>query len=103
MAINSIGSINSLSPARSLFETVEATQADNSKIPFADYLQEAMNNTNQLLLDSDLIANEFAIGNTDNIHQVQIAAQKAEIALQFTMQIRSKIMDAYNEIMRMQI
>jgi flagellar hook-basal body complex protein FliE len=103
MAVNSIGSINSLLPSRSLFETSEAVQTDNSKIPFADYLKEAMNNTNQLLIDSDNIANEFAVGNIDNIHQVEIAAQKAEIALQFTMQIRNKIMDAYSEIMRMQI
>jgi len=32
-----------------------------------------------------------------------IAAQKADIAIQFTLQIRNKILDAYNEIMRMQI
>ena len=34
---------------------------------------------------------------------VTIAAEKADTALQFTLQIRNKIMDAYTEIMRMQI
>lgn len=103
MAINAIGSVNSLAPSRSLFETLETNNTDNSKIPFSDYLNEALDNTNKLLLDSDKIAADFAAGRTDNIHQVEIAAEKADIALQFTMQIRTKILDAYNEIMRMQI
>ena len=103
MAISGIGSVNSLAPSRSLFETLETGKTDNTKIPFSDYLNEALDNTNQLLLDSDKIATDFAAGKTDNIHQVVIAAEKADIALQFTMQIRTKIMDAYNEIMRMQI
>jgi len=72
-------------------------------IRFSEYLNEALNNTNQLLLDADRIADDFAAGRTDNIHQVAIAAEKADIALQFTMQIRTKLLDAYNEIMRMQI
>lgn len=102
MAIGGIGSVNSLAPSRSLFETLETGKTVNS-IPFSEYLNEALDNTNQLLLDSDKIAADFAAGRTDNIHQVEIAAEKADIALQFTMQIRTKIMDAYNEIMRMQI
>lgn len=102
MAINGIGSANSLAPSRSLFEMLETDKTDTS-IPFSEYLDEALQNTNQLLLESDRIAADFAAGRTDNIHQVQIAAEKADIALQFTMQIRNKIMDAYNEIMRMQI
>ena len=70
---------------------------------FMQYLKDAMNETNKLLLDSERLADDFAAGRTDNIHQVLIAAEKADIALQFTMQIRNKILDAYNEIMRMQI
>jgi flagellar hook-basal body complex protein FliE len=50
-----------------------------------------------------MLTEDFAAGRTDNIHQVMIAAEKSDIALQFTMQIRNKILDAYNEIMRMQI
>jgi len=103
MAINNISGLNTLAPTRSLFETLDGQQAEDVGIPFSEYLKEAISNTNQLLLDSDKIADEFAAGMVDDIHQVEIAAQKADIALQFTMQIRNKIMDAYNEIMRMQI
>jgi flagellar hook-basal body complex protein FliE len=103
MAVSSIGSINSLIPSKSLFETQESNSTDYSKIPFADYLKQAMNTTNKLLLESDSISNDFAAGLTDNIHAVQIAAEKADTALQFTLAIRNKIMEAYSEIMRMSI
>jgi flagellar hook-basal body complex protein FliE len=101
---NNLLNVNSLAPSKSLFETLAANETgNNGSIPFSDYLTQAVNNTNQLLLDSDQAANDFAAGKTDKIHQVEIAAQKADIALQFTMQVRNKILDAYNEIMRMQI
>lgn len=104
MAINQIGTAGSLAPTRSIFESLEKQDAAGSvKIPFSDYLNEALNNTNNLLLKADNLANDFAAGRTDNIHQVAIAAEKADIALQFTMQVRNKILDAYSEIMRMQI
>jgi len=71
--------------------------------PFSEYLKNAVKETNTLLLESEKLADQFAAGITDNIHEVLIAAEKASIALQFTTQIRNKILDAYNEIMRMQI
>lgn len=104
MDMNEIGSIGSLAPSRSLFEKLEKQNAISSvSVPFSDYLQQAMNNTNSLLIEAGNLANDFAAGKIDNIHQMSIAGEKASIALQFTMQIRNKIMDAYSEIMRMQI
>ena len=38
-----------------------------------------------------------------SIHSVVLAGEKAEVALQLTLQIRNKVLDAYNEVMRMQI
>ena len=70
---------------------------------FTEFLKDALNKTNDLQIESQKLQEDFAAGRTDNIHQVMIAAEKADIALQFTIQIRNKILDAYNEIMRMQI
>ncbi len=104
MALNEIGRIGSLVPTRSLFETLEEKEPSGSvTVPFSDYLKQALNSTNSLLMNASGLANDFAAGKIDNIHQVAIASEKADIALQFTMQIRNKIMDAYSEIMRMQI
>lgn len=103
MPINEIGSAGSLAPSRSLFETIDEQKGAVSSIPFSDYLKQAINDTNNILIESDNLADQFAAGKTDNIPQVLIAAQKADVALQFTMQIRNSILDAYKEIMQMQI
>jgi flagellar hook-basal body complex protein FliE len=42
-------------------------------------------------------------GSGDSLHTAMIDAQKAELALQLTVQIRNKVIDAYNEIMHMQV
>ncbi len=66
-------------------------------------LKDSIQKVNQLQLESQNLNNQLVAGNIDNVHQVVIASQKAELALQFTLQVRNKILDAYNEIMRMSI
>ncbi|NLH96663.1 MAG: flagellar hook-basal body complex protein FliE [Clostridiaceae bacterium] len=97
-----VGTADSLAPSHSILETGSKT-GNPGAIPFADYLKLALYRTNDLLLEVDRLADDFAAGRTDNIHQVMLAGEKANIALQFTLQIRNKLLDAYNEIMRMQI
>jgi flagellar hook-basal body complex protein FliE len=100
MAINSIQALNGINAYRN-----QASQTGSSEgfMSFGDYLKDAVSKANDLGLQSEKLADEFAAGNTDNIHEVMIAAEKADIALQFIMQVRNKILDAYSEIMRMQI
>jgi len=76
---------------------------NSNKISFGEILKNSLLKVNQLQLESQKLNEQLAIGNVENVHQVIIAAQKAELALQFTLQIRNKILDAYNEIMRMSI
>lgn len=46
---------------------------------------------------------KFALGETENTHDLSIALQKASTALQYTVAIRDKLLEAYKEIMQMQI
>ena len=102
MAVNGISTFNAISP--SIFnKATEIGGGESVSKSFGEFFSEALNKVNDLQLQSEQLTNDFAAGKTDNIHQVMIAAEKADISLQFTMQIRNKIMDAYNEIMRMQI
>jgi len=98
-----IGTLTSLKPLPSMLDKTAQDDAGTTDVPFADYLKSALDTTNSLLLDSESLANDFAAGRTDDVAGVMISAQKAEIALQFTTQVRSKILDAYKEIMNMQI
>ncbi len=70
---------------------------------FSNVLDNALNKVNQLQLDSEKYNMLLSIGEVDNLHDVTIAAEKANIALQLTLSIRNKVVEAYQEIMRMQI
>lgn len=73
---------------------------------FDDMFQSAMNvinQTNQLQKKAEQMGTDFALGKIENIHDVMIMQEKASVALQYTVQLKNGIMDAYNEIMRMQM
>ena len=81
-----------------------SVKTDNSiESSFGDYLKNAISDASKLQTDASIATENLATGQIDDIHSVMIAVEKSEIALQFTMAVRNKILDAYNEIMRMQI
>jgi flagellar hook-basal body complex protein FliE len=72
-------------------------------LSFTDFLNNAIKDANKLQIESEQLNQAFAMGLNDNLHQVLIASEKANIALQFTIQIRNKVLEAYQEIMRMPV
>ncbi len=100
MAINSI---NGLSPITPMTFGKNDNVDNNKTLNFGEILNNAINSVNDLQIESRNLGLDLAVGKTDNIHEVVIAGEKADIALQLMMQVRNKIMDAYSEIMRMQI
>ena len=70
---------------------------------FAATLKEAIGNVNELQKTSDVEMQKLATGRSDNIHDVMIAAEKADIALKLMVQMRNKIIEAYQEIMKMPV
>lgn len=101
MNIPGIGRLPDIAPVPS--SPVSSGEVKSSEAGFSTFLNEAINKVNSLQEKSAETAQAFAAGLTDNIHQVMIDAEKASIALQFTLQVRNKILDAYSEIMRIQI
>jgi flagellar hook-basal body complex protein FliE len=79
------------------------SQSKEAQGSFADTLKSAIDNVNQLQKVSDKSAQDLATGRTDNVADVMIAAEKADIALRVMVQVRNKIIDAYQEIMKMQV
>lgn len=70
---------------------------------FGEILSQMLNSINQMQKNSAYLGNLLAAGEIDDLHTLMIESEKADLALQFTLQIRNKILDAYNEIMRMPI
>ena len=70
---------------------------------FSDLFREKLNEVNELQKDSQAVTASFAAGETDNVHNVMIAAEKAKVAVNLTTAVQTKVLDAYNEIMRLQV
>ncbi|GAB7388214.1 flagellar hook-basal body complex protein FliE [Bacillaceae bacterium] len=77
-----------------------AAQAAES---FAQVLRTYLDNVNRQQLTAEKLAEKLATGEVANVHDVMIAAQKASLSLQLTVEIRNRAVEAYQEIMRMQI
>lgn len=70
---------------------------------FLGLLDNAINKVNQLQVENEEYNAKLAVGELDNLHDLTIASEKANISLQLTMGIRNKVIEAYKEIMRIQI
>ena len=101
-ALNSVNGTVTVSPnslTGMLAEKAEGTM-------FEAFLNTAIDNvktTNSYLSDAENEKIRFALGETDNTHDLTIAMDKASTALQYTVAIRDKVMEAYKELMQIQI
>jgi len=68
-----------------------------------DSAMQLLSDTNNQIAEADQLALDFTLGKVDSIHEVMIAQEKANVALQYTVQLRDGFLDAYNEIMRLQM
>ena len=90
------------SPALSL-PTVRQPAAGEAAKPFGELLKDAVDQVNRLQDQADTLANQLASGQLNDVHQVMVAMEKASLALQLTIQVRNKVIEAYQEMMRTQV
>jgi flagellar hook-basal body complex protein FliE len=86
----------------SSLEQVAPQKEENNK-NFGEFLTDALGEVNGLQQNAAKASFDLAAGKLQDISQVTIAAEKATIAMQLTMQVRNKVIDAYQEVMRMQV
>ncbi len=70
---------------------------------FEDTLKATLQEVNETIQASDKAAKDFATGKAENLHDVMISMEKADVALRTVTAVRSKMVEAYNEIMRMPV
>lgn len=110
MALESISSLLNISDISSdygekLTESIGSASGSSEK-SFDSVFQSALEllkETNDISNAAELEEIRFAMGDSENLHDLTIALRKAEIAVQYTVAVRDKVLDAYKEIMNMQI
>lgn len=99
MQVDSIGGIASiLNPAQA---SSPVKQAEGSS--FSDVLTSALQEAQTEGTKSDEQTLSLLSGDITDLHTATIQAQKAELTLDLAIQIRNKVVDAYNEVMRMSV
>lgn len=99
--MNLPGGIKPAGPAGGL--EINKTQAEPAGQSFKDILMKKISEVNDLILDKDSAVGALAAGKTDNVSEVLVAVEKADQAFKALMQIRNKLLEAWQEIERMQI
>ncbi|KJS23496.1 MAG: hypothetical protein VR72_01380 [Clostridiaceae bacterium BRH_c20a] len=94
--------ISSIQPIK--LETMQSLEDKKTSAGFKDVLEQALAEVNNLQNSADSTAIAFASGHPNiDIHDVMIGMEKAQLALQLTIEVRNKLVEAYQEIMRMQL
>ncbi|WP_054941084.1 MULTISPECIES: flagellar hook-basal body complex protein FliE [Paenibacillus] len=81
---------------------VESGEVTGSKQSFGSYLEDALNQVAGQEQQAKDMSNKFVLGEV-NIDEAMISSQQALLSLQLTTQVRNKVIEAYQEIMRTQI
>jgi len=107
MAMDGLSSLQDIYKTGGIVSAAKAEQASKAtnNTTFEALFQSALS----LIHETDELTNQaeeeeikYAIGQSDSTHNLQIAQQKANLSLQYTIAVRSAVVDAYKEIMNLQ-
>lgn len=73
----------------------------NNGASFDNILMKSLKEVNSAQISANNAVNSLVAGKTENIHETMIQMQKASISFQMMMEVRNKLVDAYNEIIKM--
>lgn len=97
--IDSGYNISQVYPASKVKDVKPAAVADNA----GKFLGELVNKVNDLQVNADMEIQKFSSGESKGLHEVMLAMEKSGVAFQFLTQVRNKALEAYQEVMRMQV
>jgi flagellar hook-basal body complex protein FliE len=98
MSIETINPIATAMPSAS-----SPVRMDNVPGDFSTWLSSAIEDVNRQIVAADAQVQKLAVGEATNLHQVMTALEKAKLSFEMVVQVRNKLLEAYQDVMRMQI
>ncbi len=89
-------------PALPMTEQVRTSRPGETQ-SFKQIVSEYLEETNELQLKAGEAVRQMAAGQIDDIHDVMIAVEKSRVSLELVIEIRNRLLEAYRELMRMQV
>ncbi|WP_234119833.1 flagellar hook-basal body complex protein FliE [Clostridium hydrogenum] len=75
----------------------------NNNISFGNILEQQLSAVNDKQVDAENTTNQFVAGDDIDVHQVMLSTEEAKLSLDLAIQVRNKLVDAYQELNRTQI
>lgn len=101
---NNYSLLSKLTTTGNVQDTATADAAGGAvSTSFSDFLKDALTDTVSSDYDSKAAGIDMLLGGDTDLHNITIAEQKSEILLNLTVQVRNKMVESYQEIMRMQV
>jgi len=98
MPVNPVGP----APAAAAVQNSAAAEPRGQK-SFAQVLEEKLAQVDALQKKADALLEGFFAGQVSDVHEVMLAMQQAELALQLAVEVRNRVIEAYQEVARMQL
>jgi len=95
--------VASVAPIQSIPLSMPAPESGGRDSGFRDLIQGAIGSVEQARGEATRAVENFLAGEGQELHATLLATQRAELALDLFLQARSKVVQAYQEVMRMQI
>jgi flagellar hook-basal body complex protein FliE len=98
-------SIEPISPIVSETASAISSPARANQVPgdFSAWLSAQIENVNQQIVAADGAVQKLAVGEATNLHQVMTELEKAKLSFEMVVTVRNKLLEAYQDVMRMQI
>ena len=97
--------INSIGPIREsgFIDKQKNVQNDNGGVSFKDTLSNYLSDVNDMQIKADKSIEKMVAGEITDVNQVMTSVEQANTAFNMMMELRNKVMDAYQEIMRIRL
>lgn len=108
MSIHAVGlkaytnALNNFAKAEKAAKAATSPAATPEVNEFKDVLASSLEKVNSLQSQRSSMVQSFASGESQNVHELMIAMQKASLAMNLTSAVRTKVIEAYKELSRMQ-
>ena len=98
-----VSNFDTISDAKKALNTNDTTNKTENGQSFFDILSNKLNEVNDKQIEADTATQNYIKGDETDIHNVMISTEEAKMSLEMAVQVRNKIVEAYQEISRMQL
>ncbi|MGB9755916.1 MAG: flagellar hook-basal body complex protein FliE [Desulfurella sp.] len=95
--------VDSLIPSNLTTQINDNNNKNDENASFADLLKKSINDVNNLQIAADTAIKEISTGKMDNIQDAVMAIEKADVSMRLLLEVKNKAVQAYNQIMNMQV